>query len=86
MFSFSFSFSFSFFFLIVVFDPHARQILRRDPQEIKKWQDEGNIAELEAMTAAVEGKQFLVDLWLGQGGWAAKDFVEPDNDEQHKSN
>ena len=58
-----------------MFDPHASQILCQDAQQVKIWQDEANIQELEAATAAVEGKWFQIELWQGKGGWTAKDFA-----------
>ena len=68
-----------------MFDPHASQILGKTPQEIKTWQDDGNIVELEAVTGSVEGKTFLVELWLGQGGWIAKNFIAADNNNNNNN-
>lgn len=56
----------------VVFDPIASKILGRNPDEIKKLQDDANIAELEAVTTAVEGNSWTITLKEGPGGWTVK--------------
>ena len=62
-----------------MFDPYATKILGKEPQEIKRLQDEGKVTELEFATAAVEGKAFLVEIYQSQGGWTAKSFVAADD-------
>ena len=61
-----------------MFDPSATKILGKEPQEIKRLQDEGKVTELEFATA-VEGKAFLAEIYQSQGGWTAKSFVAADD-------
>jgi len=37
------------------------------------------------VTGSVEGKTFLVELWLGQGGWIAKNFIAADNNNNNNN-
>jgi hypothetical protein len=59
-----------------VFDPDAKILLGKTPEEIKMIQEEARFEEMREIAGALVGKKFIVRVARSKGGLVASEFEE----------